>query len=128
VARGAALDEIALDEVRLAVGEAATRAVQAHLRAGNTALVEFEFTITPSAFVVSVTDRASRAPRGGGDPLALLTSDEGGLDDPTVDANEVSAALELAMVQRVAGSVGVAELKDGGTTLTMAWKLPGIAL
>ena len=71
VARRAGVPDATLDEVRLAVGEACSRAVALHRRHGLTDLVEVEIT-DDNHFVVRVTDRAPVEPSGGSSlPSAL---------------------------------------------------------
>ena len=57
VARRAGVADTIIDEVRLAIGEACSRAVALHRRHSLADLVEVEFT-TDSQFTVRVTDRA----------------------------------------------------------------------
>ncbi len=57
VARRAGVADTIIDEVRLAIGEACSRAVALHRRHGLSDLVEVELT-TDAQFTVRVTDRA----------------------------------------------------------------------
>ena len=73
VARRSGVDESLLDEVRLAVGEACSRAVEAHRRHCPAEPVRIEMTDQDQRFVVTVSDHAptaharSAGPRDGGD-------------------------------------------------------------
>src|ERR1700678_2841011 len=58
VARRSGVDETLLDEVRLAVGEACSRAVEAHRRHCPTEPVRIELTDLGERFEVVVTDAA----------------------------------------------------------------------
>src|SRR5712675_3185419 len=58
VARRAGVDEAVLDEVRLAVGEACSRAVEAHRRHCPAEPVKIEMTNQGERFVVVVSDHA----------------------------------------------------------------------
>jgi anti-sigma regulatory factor (Ser/Thr protein kinase) len=99
VARRAGVDEAVLDEVRLAVGEACTRAVGLHQSVGITAPVKVSLIEDEKRFSIEVGDEAprsapgDRAPGSGGDVEA--EEDEMGLavisglvDDVEVTAGE----------------------------------------
>ena len=58
-ARRGSVPEEAVDEVRLAVGEAVARVVLRHLRAGVTADVVVSFRNDPDAFEVEIADKTS---------------------------------------------------------------------
>ena len=58
VARRSGVDETLLDEVRLAVGEACSRAVEAHRRHCPAEPVKIEMTDQGERFVVVVSDQA----------------------------------------------------------------------
>ena len=61
VARRSGVDESLLDEVRLAVGEACSRAVEAHQRHCPAEPVRIEMTDHDQRFVVTVSDHAPTA-------------------------------------------------------------------
>ncbi|WP_405005692.1 ATP-binding protein [Kitasatospora purpeofusca] len=83
VARRAGVDESVLDEVRLAVGEACSRAVGLHRRGGVTGAVRVALVDQEKRFLIEVEDEAGLdtvpAAADGGDPdedtlgLAVLT-------------------------------------------------------
>jgi serine/threonine-protein kinase RsbW len=62
VARRSGVDESLLDEVRIAVGEACSRAVEAHRRHCPAEPVRIEMTDQDQRFVVTVSDHAPAAP------------------------------------------------------------------
>jgi anti-sigma regulatory factor (Ser/Thr protein kinase) len=62
VARRSGVDESLLDEVRLAVGEACSRAVEAHRRHCPAEPVRIEMTNQDQRFVVTVSDHAPASP------------------------------------------------------------------
>ena len=64
VARRSGVDEALLDEVRLAVGEACSRAVEAHQAQCPAEPVRIELTGADGRFEVVVTDAAAAAPEG----------------------------------------------------------------
>jgi serine/threonine-protein kinase RsbW len=76
VARRSGVDESLLDEVRLAVGEACSRAVEAHRRHCPAEPVRIEMTDQDQRFVVTVSDHA---PTGPARPAAPAT--DGGTRD-----------------------------------------------
>lgn len=73
VARRAGVDESLLDEVRLAVGEACSRAVGLHERHAPHELVALELSCDDARFVVEVTDVAT--PDSGPAPVDLSALD-----------------------------------------------------
>src|SRR5438445_12670709 len=66
VARRSGVDEALLDEVRLAVGEACSRAVEAHQRYCPAEPVKIEMTDLGERFVVVVSDAAGAPPSTNG--------------------------------------------------------------
>lgn len=74
VARRAGVDEAVLDEVRLAVGEACSRAVELHRRSSPNEPVTVVLVERGDGFEVSVTDRA--APEAGPEPAPGATADQ----------------------------------------------------
>ncbi|MFM9448851.1 ATP-binding protein [Streptomyces acidiscabies] len=80
VARRAGVDEAVLDEVRLAVGEACTRAVGLHQSAGLTAPVQVALIEEEKQFSIEVGDEASvTAPGDGSSGGAETEEDDMGL-------------------------------------------------
>ena len=78
VARRSGVDESLLDEVRLAVGEACSRAVEAHQRHCPAEPVRIEMTDQDQRFVVTVSDHAPTAPARSAAPAT-----DNGLHDRT---------------------------------------------
>ncbi|MEU5956705.1 ATP-binding protein [Streptomyces sp. NPDC047525] len=111
VARRAGVDEAVLDEVRLAVGEACTRAVGLHQSNGvatpvRVALIEdekqFSIEVGDDAPHATPGDRASGAGPGAGDDLDAEGEDEMGLavisglvDDVEVTAGEGGGLIRM---------------------------------
>jgi anti-sigma regulatory factor (Ser/Thr protein kinase) len=108
VARRAGVDEAVLDEVRLAVGEACTRAVGLHQSGGITAPVKVLLIEEEKQFSIEVGDEAphsapgDRAPGSGGDADAEAEEDEMGLavisglvDDVEVTAGEHGGLIRM---------------------------------
>jgi serine/threonine-protein kinase RsbW len=109
VARRSGVDESLLDEVRIAVGEACSRAVEAHRRHCPAEPVRIEMTDQDQRFVVTVSDHAptpsarSAAPRpGAGVPGSAAddgsrnstADDDGTRDDGTRDGDRDSDGYE----------------------------------
>ncbi|MDQ0582526.1 ATP-binding protein [Streptomyces rishiriensis] len=108
VARRAGVDEAVLDEVRLAVGEACTRAVGLHQTGGITAPVKVSLIEEEKQFSIEVGDEAprsvpgDRAPGSGGDGDVDTEEDEMGLavisglvDDVEVSAGEHGGLIRM---------------------------------
>ncbi|GAA4062500.1 ATP-binding protein [Streptomyces shaanxiensis] len=108
VARRAGVDEAVLDEVRLAVGEACTRAVGLHQSVGITAPVKVALIEEEKQFSIEVGDEAPRAVPGerasaaGGDGEVDAEEDEMGLavisglvDDVEVSADEHGGLIRM---------------------------------
>src|SRR5260370_42331271 len=84
VARRSGVEESLLDEVRLAVGEACSRAVEAHRLHCPAAPVRIQLSDRDGRFEVVVTDAV---PRGGGQPPAVrAAADDSAAHPPWVDA------------------------------------------
>jgi anti-sigma regulatory factor (Ser/Thr protein kinase) len=108
VARRAGVDEAVLDEVRLAVGEACTRAVGLHQNGGITAPVKVALIEEEKQFSIEVGDEAPHAASGGA-PGALG-------DDPEVEEDEMG----LAVISGLVDDVEVTADQDGGL-IRMTW-------
>ena len=117
-ARRAGLDDERVDELRLAIGEACSRAVGLHLRHASGVPVRVTISDDPGGLVVTVTD-AGPAAGPAPDDLAegLLDVDAEALDE-LVDPDVALAVL--------AGLVDAVEVlpTPTGTTVTMRWPLP----
>src|SRR5215470_12585368 len=106
VARRSGVEEALLDEVRLAVGEACSRAVEAHRRHCPAEPVRIALTDSAGRFEVSVTDT--------GDPAA---ADGSAAPGPAPDPASLRAgpALGLAVIQGPDDDVEISETEDGMT-------------
>ena len=111
LARRAGVDENVIDEVRLAVGEACTRAVSLHASYAPTAEVVVELTDSEKQFVVAVRDRGPHAV-----PAAVVPD----LND--VESLDLPPGFGLAIV---AGLVDDLEVLPGdpGTVVRMTWSV-----
>jgi serine/threonine-protein kinase RsbW len=113
VARRSGVAEALLDEVRLAVGEACSRAVEAHRLHCPTVPVRIALTSLDGRFEVEVTDtgpaaRPSAAGSGSGG------SGSGG------DGASLSSGFGIAVITGLADDVEVSETA-AGTSIRMSW-------
>jgi anti-sigma regulatory factor (Ser/Thr protein kinase) len=123
VARRSGVDESLLDEVRLAVGEACSRAVEAHQRHCPAEPVKIEMTEQDERFVVTVSDHAPTAPaRVGTAPASDGGSREGvAYDGAGYDGGSaVPAGFGLAVISGLADDVRVLSTSSG-VSIRMSW-------
>ena len=119
VARRSGVDEALLDEVRLAVGEACSRAVEAHRQHCPAEPVKIEMSDQGERFVVVVSDHAptSTAPAGANghgvsrDAASLVL----GADDAGIPAG-----FGLAVISGLADDVRVSSTSSG-VSVRMSW-------
>ena len=129
VARRSGVDESLLDEVRLAVGEACSRAVEAHRRHCPAEPVKIEMTEQDERFVVTVSDHAPTAPaRAGTAPASDGGSREGvgyygaGNDGAGDDGGSaIPAGFGLAVISGLADDVRVLSTSSG-VSIRMSWR------
>ena len=128
VARRSGVDEALLDEVRLAVGEACSRAVEAHRRHCPAEPVKIEMTDQGERFVVVVSDHAptSTAPAAGtaagtnghgvsqGGPASTAALVQG------ADDAGIPAGFGLAVISGLADDVRVSSTSSG-VSVRMSW-------
>jgi serine/threonine-protein kinase RsbW len=131
VARRSGVDEALLDEVRLAVGEACSRAVEAHRRYCPAEPVRIELTDLGERFEVVVTDAAppdAVPDQGGIAPVmdtAAAPSPNGGtasFQPETADSLDSAfpAAFGLAVISGLADDVRISPT-DSGLSVRMSW-------
>ena len=124
VARRSGVDEALLDEVRLAVGEACSRAVEAHRRHCPAEPVKIEMTDQGERFVVVVSDHAptpaaAAARTNGhsvsqGGPASTAALIEG------ADDAGIPAGFGLAVISGLADDVHVSSTSSG-VSVRMSW-------
>ena len=115
-ARRAGLEDGLVDEIRLAVSEACSRAVMLNARHAADVPVKLLISDDPGGLTLSVTDAG---------PATGPASDE--LSDMLVDSGESDDATDPAVALAVlTGLVDQVEVEPGatGTTVTMHWPLP----
>ena len=124
VARRSGVDESLLDEVRLAVGEACSRAVEAHQKHCPGEPIRVALTDDGERFEVVVTDAVpadvALAPVGGNGaaPGAVAESDD---PPPGGVVLQLPAGVGLAVISGLADDFRVSP--DGeGTSVAMSWK------
>jgi serine/threonine-protein kinase RsbW len=129
VARRSGVDEALLDEVRLAVGEACSRAVEAHRRHCPAEPVRIEMTDQDERFVVTVSDHAPTA--AGRAEAPATASDGAGHDAAGHDAagydpvgydgeSAIPAGFGLAVISGLADDVRVLSTSSG-VSVRMSW-------
>ncbi len=118
VARRAGVAEDLLDEVRLAIGEACTRAVALHRQYGLADLVLVEISDEPM-YTVRVIDRA---PIEAGLGLAALPPDE--LADESLTDEALTVGVGFALLAGFVEDLQVRPVEDGvGTEVRMVWPI-----
>ena len=115
VARRSGVDESLLDEVRLAVGEACSRAVEAHQRHCPAEPVRIEMTDQDERFVVTVSDHAPTAPAR---PAAAAAPASEGAGHG--GASAIPAGFGLAVISGLADDVRVSSTSSG-VSVRMSW-------
>ncbi len=111
VARRSGVDEALLDEVRLAVGEACSRAVEGHQLYCPTEPVRLALTDLADRFEVEVTDNCAGGQEGSGQEIQ-----PSGFGLP--------AALGIAVIEGLADDVQISET-SAGTSIRMSWPSAG---
>ena len=124
VARRSGVDEALLDEVRLAVGEACSRAVEAHQQHCPGEPVRVALTGTADRFEVTVSDcspgDAAAVPASAGAPARAGAAAEGGGRPGRAGPAAVPQELGLAVIAGLADDVEVARTASG-LSITMSW-------
>lgn len=120
VARRAGVDEAVLDEVRLAVGEACTRAVGLHQSSGVSAPVRVALIEDEKQFSIEVGDEAPHATPGD----RTSGSGSGTADDPEAEGeDEMGLAVISGLVDDVEVTAG-----EGGGLIRMTWPTAPVPL
>ncbi len=111
VARRSGVDEALLDEVRLAVGEACSRAVEVHQKHCPAEPVRIEMTDQGERFVVVVRDAAPTVPGA-----AIAVAGPGAEDG----AQAIPSGFGLAVISGLADDVRVLSTSSG-VSVQMSW-------
>ncbi|WP_395104801.1 ATP-binding protein [Actinomadura sp. SCN-SB] len=121
VARRSGVAEALLDEVRLAVGEACSRAVEAHRRRCPDEPVRLELSGTGRRFEVVVSDAVSADDAASGLPDATpLASDDTGREQLERIWGGDTAELGLAVIAGLADDVDISATPKG-VQIRMSW-------
>jgi serine/threonine-protein kinase RsbW len=117
VARRSGVDESLLDEVRLAVGEACSRAVEGHQLHCPAEPVRLALTDLAGRFEVEVTDTCATGDQGS----AGIGGRPGGTDGPDgPDGAGLPAGLGIAVIEGLADDVQITTT-SAGTSIRMSW-------
>jgi serine/threonine-protein kinase RsbW len=118
VARRSGVDESLLDEVRLAVGEACSRAVEGHQLYCPAEPVRLALTDLAGRFEVEVTDTCA--------PEARWDGGSAGSGGPDSNGRGLGLApgLGIAVIEGLADDVQISETA-GGTSIRMSWPSAG---
>jgi anti-sigma regulatory factor (Ser/Thr protein kinase) len=124
VARRAGVADALLEEIRLAIGEACSRAVALHRSQGMDSLIDMAMD-NGDRFTVRVVDRATEgsAAEAPADPAEFLVETPVTGDGPEVIAEEaVAARMGLALLAGLVDDLKVSTVPDGlGTEVSMSW-------
>jgi serine/threonine-protein kinase RsbW len=123
VARRSGVDESLLDEVRLAVGEACSRAVEAHRRHCPAEPVRIEMTDQDQRFVVTVSDHAPTASARSATPATDNGTGSDGIGYEAIGHDgglAIPAGFGLAVISGLAEDVRVLSTSSG-VSVRMSW-------
>jgi anti-sigma regulatory factor (Ser/Thr protein kinase) len=125
VARRAGVADELLEEIRLAIGEACSRAVALHRSQGADSLSDMAMD-DGDRFTVRVIDRATDGPGAAAattDPAAFLVDAPAAAEVPEALAEEaVAARMGLALLAGLVDDLEVSSVADGlGTEVSMSW-------
>jgi serine/threonine-protein kinase RsbW len=118
VARRSGVDEALMDEVRLAVGEACSRAVEAHRQHCPGEPIRIEMTDAGERFVVTVSDHAPTSTGANGTASAAAHAAEIAHEDDGSDV--IPAGFGLAVISGLADDVHVSST-SAGVSVRMSW-------
>ncbi|MGW7050544.1 ATP-binding protein [Streptomyces sp. NPDC054887] len=123
VARRAGVDEAVLDEVRLAVGEACTRAVGLHRSNGIAAPVRVALTEEEKSFSIEVGDEVPGSGGGAAGSVPGVRSTTGPGAVPASDADADADGEDEMGLAVISGLVDDVEVVTGvaGGTIRMSW-------
>lgn len=125
VARRSGIDGALLDEIRLAVGEACSRAVGVHQRSAATEPVTLTIRDENDTFVAVVADTAREDTSDGvGDPFQEMAESTGADAETFDDVRDVlPSGFGLAVIAGLVDDLDVVRAATG-TVVRMTWKTP----
>jgi serine/threonine-protein kinase RsbW len=124
VARRSGVDESLLDEVRLAVGEACSRAVAGHQLYCPAEPVRLALTDLAGRFEVEVTDTCAPGAAWPGGPAGSAAQAGPGGPAGSDGGAGLPAGLGIAVIESLADDVQISETADG-TSIRMSWPSAG---
>ena len=128
VARRSGVEESLLDEVRLAVGEACSRAVESHQLYCPAEPVRLALTDLAGRFEVEVSDisaaDASSHGSAAGHAGSAAAEPGAGRDNDLVDAPSLPVGLGIAVIESLADDVHISQT-SAGTSIRMSWPSAG---
>ncbi|MCX4804783.1 MULTISPECIES: ATP-binding protein [unclassified Streptomyces] len=119
VARRVGVDDAVLDEVRLAVGEACSRAVGLHRSNGLTAPVRVVLTEEDKTFSIEVGDEVPGPSGSAADAVSGITA-------VLESEGETEDEMGLAVISGLVDDVEVSSGESGGT-IRMSWPVSGVS-
>jgi serine/threonine-protein kinase RsbW len=122
VARRSGVDESLLDEVRLAVGEACSRAVEGHQLYCPAEPVRLALTEAAGRFEVEVTDTCAPGAHRPGSAGRLPGDSAAGSAGSSAADPRIGAGLGIAVIEGLADDVEIRETPTG-TSIRMSWPL-----
>jgi anti-sigma regulatory factor (Ser/Thr protein kinase) len=120
VARQAGVDDSVLDEVRLAVGEACSRAVGLHVRNGVSHPVRVKLTQQEKRFVIEVGDGVPTPVTSHADSSAAEALSMAAGANANGGGEQSDDTMGLAVISGLVDDVEVIEGDNGGT-IRMSW-------
>lgn len=126
-ARRCGLPDEVVDEVRLAVGEACSRAVAIHATLGSNEPVRVRFADNGQGFQIEIDDpgAADRVVSADLDLVGRAVHDEqpAGAQSPDGGAlGALPAGMDLALIAGLVDEFDIAARAGGGTTVQLRWK------
>jgi serine/threonine-protein kinase RsbW len=123
VARRSHVDESILDEVRLAVGEACSRAVRLHQRYAPGVPVLMSLSDDDGSFAIDVVDEGpyDAAPSDDEAPELVVRQLDSGAVEPDELAEGLPSGVVLAVISGLVDAVTISPGASGGTRVHMQW-------
>jgi anti-sigma regulatory factor (Ser/Thr protein kinase) len=122
IARRAEVEPDTMDEVRLAVGEACSRAVQLHQTHARATPVRLTLSVSAGRFEVVVIDAVQAEGMAPSlDDIDVATQADAG------DHDSLPPDIGLAVIQGLVDTVDVVAVPSGGTEVRMSWPSGGVS-
>nr|MDT0666497.1 ATP-binding protein [Micromonospora sp. DSM 115978] len=118
MSRRAGVPAGAVDEIKLAVGEACARAVRVNRRHAPDTLVHLRLDDTADGFTIAVTDCGDPADERGDSASLFELGDLNTAVDPSADEDDDQPGLGLALIEGLVDEMDVRAGAEGGTVVT----------